>query len=616
MLGAICELDRLNRWNALANGKDLMTANHEEIRMAGMSEEEFLKRRQARKAAKEQGNKQKSDDAASEPSPIDEDAEEVDEPAKPAKKEPEEREEPVKPAKKQAEEIDEPVKPAKKEPEEIDEPVRTARKKVEKIEAPAEPSKKGKWIIAVVAVLLVAGGGAGGFVYYKSMIADTLRQIVDIEQKIVKSHPDCSAIGELKAENAALYRYNAIDDTYEATSSSIGDYQNQLGKLTTAEKSCAVEHEKRVEQAKADEDRKKRDEQIAALEAQKREAEARAMQAQVEAENAQKQAEAERQMRVAAQNEAAVAQGFAPDFQAPVVDPLIPEPVVTMEPEMRLTFNRALRRPNGALEYLIFYDKELQTPCYIAVHNYNIKAQDDNRYCTPYSGNDSDLTHPVAVTQTAKRFEDYAYCGVIVKPEKRNIPGIAGFFRAFNPTYYNEHLARFINKPIVVEYPDAVDPEDYFSPTYYHMGPGCQIQYNGTYEEEPDESCKFKNPIITEAQYLQYGLKPGDVFLTPSSVYGEQTKHQYWQVISGTAQPYIKVVRTPSEDTVFEATDKLVEVKDLDSKAIYEVLMPHLKAGMPARAQYCEAVNRSLINEARAGKWARVDNQSPLMKKK
>ena len=214
MLGAICELDRLNRWNALANGKDLMTANHEEIRMAGMSEEEFLKRRQARKAAKEQGNKQKSDDAASEPSPIDEDAEEVDEPAKPAKKEPEESEEPVKPAKKQAEEIDEPVKPAKKEPEESDEPVRTARKKVEKIEAPAEPSKKGKWIIAVVAVLLVAGGGAGGFVYYKSMIADTLRQIVDIEQKIVKSHPDCSAIGELKAENAALYRYNAIDDTY------------------------------------------------------------------------------------------------------------------------------------------------------------------------------------------------------------------------------------------------------------------------------------------------------------------------------------------------------------------------------------------------------------------
>ena len=133
MLGAICELDRLNRWNALANGKDLMTANHEEIRMAGMSEEEFLKRRQARKAAKEQGNKQKSDDAASEPSPIDEDAEEVDEPAKPAKKEPEESEEPVKPAKKQAEEIDEPVKPAKKEPEESDEPVRTARKTVQSL---------------------------------------------------------------------------------------------------------------------------------------------------------------------------------------------------------------------------------------------------------------------------------------------------------------------------------------------------------------------------------------------------------------------------------------------------------------------------------------------------
>lgn len=448
------------------------------------------------------------------------------------------------------------------------------------------------------------------------MIADTLKQIVDIEQKIVKSYPDCSAIGELKAENAALYRYDAIGDTYEATSSSIGDYQKQLGKLTTAEKSCAVEHEKRLEQAKADEDRKKRDEQIAALEAQKREAEARAMQAQVEAENAQKQAEAERQMRVAAQNEAAVAQGFAPDFQAPVVDPLIPEPVVTMEPEMRLTFQRALRRPNGALEYLIFYDKELQTPCYIAVHNYNIKAQDDNRYCTPYSGNDSDLTHPVAVTQTAKRFEDYAYCGVIVKPEKRNIPGIAGFFRAFNPTYYNEHLARFIDKPIDVESPDVVDLENDDSYAYYHKGPGCQVQYNGTNDGEIDESCKFKNPIITEAQYLQYGLKPGDVFLTPSSVYGEQTKHQYWQVISGTAEPYIEKDRTPGMDVFSEPHDKLVEVKDLDSKAIYEVLMPHLKAGMPARAQYCEAVNRSLINEARAGKWARVDNQSPLMKKK
>lgn len=542
--------------------------------MAGMSEEEFLKRRQARKAAKEQGNKQKSDDAANEPSPIDEDAEEI--------------EEPVKPAKKQAEEIDE----------------------------PAEPSKKGKWIIAVVAVLLVAGGGAGGFVYYKSMIANTLKQIVDIEQKIVKSYPDCSAIGVLKAENAALYRYNAIDDTYEATSSSIGDYQNQLGKLSTAEKSCAVEHEKRQEQAKADEDRKKRDEQIAALEAQKREAEARAMRAQIEAENAQKQADAERQMRVAAQNEAAVAQGFAPDFQAPVVDPLIPEPVVTMEPEMRLAFQRALRRPNGALEYLIFYDKELQTPCYIAVHNYNIKAQDDNRYCTPYSGNDADLTHPVAVTQTAKRFEDYAYCGVIVKPEKRNIPGIAGFFRAFNPTYYNEHLARFIDKPIDVESPDVVDLENDDSYAYYHKGPGCQVQYNGTNDGEIDESCKFKNPIITEAQYLQYGLKPGDVFLTPSAVYGEQTKHQYWQVISGTAEPYIEKQRTPGMDVFSEAHDKFVEVKDLDSKAIYEVLMPHIKAGMPARAQYCEAVNRSLINEARAGKWARVDNQSPLMMKK
>ena len=175
--------------------------------MAGMSEEEFLKRRQARKAAKEQGNKQKSEDAASEPSPVDEDAEE--------------REEPVKPVKESAEESEEPARPAKKQPEESEEH--------------AEPSKKGKWIIAVVAVLLIAGGGAGGFVYYKSMIADTLKQIVDIEQKIAKAYPDCSAIGALKAENAALYRYDAIGDTYEATSSSIGDYQNQLGKLRTAE---------------------------------------------------------------------------------------------------------------------------------------------------------------------------------------------------------------------------------------------------------------------------------------------------------------------------------------------------------------------------------------------
>lgn len=71
--------------------------------MAGMSEEEFLKRRQARKAAKEQGNKQKSDDAANEPSPIDEDAEEIEEPIRVAKKQAEEIDEPVKPAKKQAE---------------------------------------------------------------------------------------------------------------------------------------------------------------------------------------------------------------------------------------------------------------------------------------------------------------------------------------------------------------------------------------------------------------------------------------------------------------------------------------------------------------------------------
>ena len=198
-----------------------MTANHEEIRMAGMSEEEFLKRRQARKAAKEQGNKQKSEDAASEPSPVDEDAEEREEPVKPVKESAEESEEPVKPAKEPAEESEEPARPAKKQPEESEEH--------------AEPSKKGKWIIAVVAVLLIAGGGAGGFVYYKSMIADTLKQIVDIEQKIAKAYPDCSAIGALKAENAALYRYDAIGDTYEATSSSIGDYQNQLGKLRTAE---------------------------------------------------------------------------------------------------------------------------------------------------------------------------------------------------------------------------------------------------------------------------------------------------------------------------------------------------------------------------------------------
>ena len=333
--------------------------------MAGMSEEEFLKRRQARKAAKEQGNKQKSDDAVSEPSPVDEDAEE----------------------------IDEPVKPAKKQAEEIDEPVRTARKKVEEIEAPAEPSKKGKWIIALVAILLVAGGGAGGFVYYKSMIADTLKQIVDIEQKIVKSYPDCSAIGELKAENAALYRYDAIGDTYEATSSSIGDYQKQLGKLTTAEKSCAVEHEKRLEQAKADEDRKKRDEQIAALEAQKREAEARAMRAQVEAENAQKQAEAERQMRLATENEAresaqARAMGNA---------------------DNRLTPVRAVKFPKKKyFSWLIMHDNLLDKPCHI-ITNSKYPIMQMNRWCIPFSGSDSDLSDTFAAS-VAMDYVDRKIC--------------------------------------------------------------------------------------------------------------------------------------------------------------------------------------------------------------
>jgi hypothetical protein len=297
---------------------------------------------------------------------------------------------------------------------------------------------------------------------------------------------------------------------------------------------------------------------------------------------------------------------------------LIPEPVVTMAPEERLTFKKRINNKRGALEHLIFHDSLLNTPCYIAVHNYNIQAQDENRYCIPFSGNEKEITHPMALTQTAKQYENYAYCAAIIKPEKRNIPGLSGFFKAFNPTYYNSNLAKFVDDPFQIHKPTRREgnKREWTDYSYAYVDPAAA----DCYESQGDS---LSNPFITIQEYQKYQLTPGTVFLTASAAKDEKVLHQYWQIISG--QPET-VCECTGEGYDYGGNDAggsygchtfaepIVQVKDLSSKETYEVLMPQILAGMPARDHYCQAVNNAWLNEARAGNWARLDNNSPLMK--
>ena len=109
-------------------------------------------------------------------------------------------------------------------------------------------------------------------------------------------------------------------------------------------------------------------------------------------------------------------------------------------------------------------------------------------------------------------------------------------------------------------------------------------------------------------------MAPNVVFLTASAAKGEKKLHQYWQIITDIPQTICECENNGQGNCV--ALDNTIQVKDLSSKETYEVLMPQIRSGMPARNQYCEAVNNTFINEARSGNWARVDHNSPLMKMK
>ena len=312
---------------------------------------------------------------------------------------------------------------------------------------------------------------------------------------------------------------------------------------------------------------------------------------------------------------------------APAIPALLPEPEVTVPPEERLQFKKSVKTKKGSVEYLIFQDSLLKKPCYIAVHNHNIQAQDDNRYCIPFSGKDKELTHPLAVTKTAAQYENYTYCAANLDVEKMNIPGLAGFFRAFNPTYYASDLARFIDEPFQVHKPKEEKKSKHESSGTSYFLPAPNLA--------GDEACASEgplipNPFITLEEYQKYNLAPGVVFLTASAAKGEKVLHQYWQIITGVPQS-VCVCAWESFDNCDARNEEgcsggsggcgwfegdIVQINDLSSPLTYALLKPQILAGMPARDAYCEAVNRAFMNEARAGNWARVDNDSPLMKMK
>ena len=146
--------------------------------------------------------------------------------------------------------------------------------------------------------------------------------------------------------------------------------------------------------------------------------------------------------------------------------------------------------------------------------------------------------------------------------------------------------------------------------------------YTSNYEDVcscdgPDnEGCALSNPLITESEYKNYNLKTGDIFLTPSAAKGEKVLHQYWQVLSSI--PEVVCVESGSIDGYVNDffDEKIIQVRDLSSKDTYVELMPQLTVAMEARTRYCQAVNYTLINEARASNWALIASDSPLLKKK
>lgn len=297
-------------------------------------------------------------------------------------------------------------------------------------------------------------------------------------------------------------------------------------------------------------------------------------------------------------------EGGSPATNVQIPD-LIPAPAVTNLPESRLVFKRSVKNKKGKREYLIFDDTQLNTPCYVSLLD-NQDVLTTTHYCIPYSGIDTQLKHPLDPTKTSRSFENYKFCDNNISIEKRNIPGLAEFFKAFYPTYYASNLARFIDNPFMVRKPISKNRREY------------ELFYTSNYEDEcscdgPDnEGCALRNPLITESEYKKYNLKTGDIFLTPSAAKGERVLHQYWQVLSSI--PEVVCFESGAIDGYFD--EKIIQVRDLSSKDTYVELMPQLTAAMEARTRYCQAVNNTLINEARAGNWALIEDDSPLLKKK
>lgn len=321
----------------------------------------------------------------------------------------------------------------------------------------------------------------------------------------------------------------------------------------------------------------------------------------------------------------------------PIPD-LIPLPTVTTPPEERLTFKKSMKTKKGKVEYLIFHDSQLQTDCYISMLN-NQEVLSELHYCIPFSGITNELEHPLALTKAAKSYDAYPYC-INISVEKRNIPGLANFFKSFNPDYYYKHLKRFIDNPFQITKPqnthkkkdncggrcrphDVQCVQNYYSQTPAHICNLPEANRYGRLTNATLEMCKLVNPFITYQQYRLYNLNPGDVFLTASAKKGENVLHQYWQVFDQTSRDYY-FNGTPESvwelntcrNTIGEYPEGIVQVRDLSSKDTYDVLYTQIMKGMSARDNYCKAFNNALINEARAGQYALVESNSPLLKKK
>ena len=289
---------------------------------------------------------------------------------------------------------------------------------------------------------------------------------------------------------------------------------------------------------------------------------------------------------------------------------LISAPTISNPPETRLVFKRSIKN-KGKRVYLIFDDTQLNTPCYVSLLD-NQDVLTNTHYCIPYSGIDTQLKHPLDPTKTATTLENYKFCDNNISIEKRNIPGLAGFFKAFNPDYYQSQLKPFIDNPLIVFKSKSKSKNPYDYVIFYKSGHDDDCECGGI----DTSDCALDNPFITETEYKNYNLKPGVVFLTPSAAKGEKVLHQYWQVLSGT--PEVICAESRGEDGYDDDFfgEKIVQVRDLSSKDTYIELMPQLNVAMSARSSYCQAVNNTLINEARAGNWALIEANSPLLNKK